>query len=202
MELRLLEIGISIFVAAMLMILHELPKTFVYFCTTAIEGKKQPWRKIFYLKNYLDPIGLLLFSVSYAGFSKPYMFRIQSRKKNILLGITGFFTLFVIFSLSVWQLRCGYGLRELQLKDGGLGLIIGQLFWIYMAFFSGSLFLVNLFPVSVFDMGLLIAGGSARHYLGIIQNDLLIKIILMFAIAIGLIKHFSFEMVKGILAFQ
>lgn len=199
MGLRLLEIGVSIFVAGILMVMHELPKTFVYFCTSAKEGKKQPWRRMFYVGNYLDPVGILLFSVSYAGFSKPYMFRIQSRKKNILLGITGFLNLVLIFCLSVWQLKGVYGLHALQLEDGSLSWMIRQLFWLYMAFFSASMFLVNLFPISIFDMGLLIAGVSARHYLGIIQNDLLIKIVLMFSIAVGLVKHFSFGMVKWLL---
>ncbi|MBQ1393889.1 MAG: hypothetical protein IIY81_10255, partial [Lachnospiraceae bacterium] len=69
------------------------------------------------------------------------------------------------------------------------------------AILSVSMFFVNLFPISVFDMGLCIAGVSSKHYLGIIKSDMLIKIILMLAIAVGVIRYFALETVKMILAF-
>lgn len=198
--MQFIEVAISFAAAAVLMVLHEFPKAFLYLFTTTIEGRRQPLKRIFCLQNYIDPIGMILSIVSYAGFSKPYMFRIQNPKKNLLLGITGFLTLGGIFVGAVSVLKYGYQLSELKVS-GTDGLHIAmQLFWIYMAVFSVSMFIVNLFPVSVFDMGLLIAGISARHYLGVIKNDIWIKIVLIFAIAVGVVRYFSFGLIRVLLA--
>ena len=200
MKLQLLEVAISILVAVLLMILHEFPKAFLYSLMTSLEGRRQPWRRVFCLHNYIDPIGVILSVVSYAGFSKPYMYRIQSSKKNLLLSIVGFFSLAGIFFVSVWNLKCFCQLSELQITGIGIKNIAIQLFWIYMAVLSASMFFLNLFPVSVFDMGLFIAGISARHYLGIIKNDIWIKIVLLFAISVGVVRYFSFGLVRVLLA--
>lgn len=200
MELQLLEVVISFLVGGVIMVLHEFPKTFLYFVSTTIEGRKKYWYRLFYLHNYIDPIGMILSVVSYAGFSKPYMFRIQSQKKNLLLGITGFVTLGTTFICSIWVLRYTCHLSALEITGIGIHEIVKQLFWIYMAVLSASMFFVNLFPVSVFDMGLLIAGSSPRYYFGIIKNDVLIKIVLFFAIAVGVIRYFSFGVVRVLLA--
>lgn len=200
MKLQLLEVAISILVAVLLMILHEFPKAFLYSLMTSLEGRRQPWRRVFCLHNYIDPIGVILSVVSYAGFSKPYMYRIQSSKKNLLLSIVGFFSLAGIFFVSVWNLKYFCQLSELQITGIGIKNIAIQLFWIYMAVLSASMFFLNLFPVSVFDMGLFIAGISARHYLGIIKNDIWIKIVLLFAISVGVVRYFSFGLVRVLLA--
>ena len=200
MKLQLLEVAISILVAVLLMILHEFPKAFLYSLMTSLEGRRQHWRRVFCLHNYIDPIGVILSVVSYVGFSKPYMYRIQSSKKNLLLSIVGFFSLAGIFFVSVWNLKCFCQLSELQITGIGIKNIAIQLFWIYMAVLSASMFFLNLFPVSVFDMGLFIAGISARHYLGIIKNDIWIKIVLLFAISVGVVRYFSFGLVRVLLA--
>lgn len=199
MKLQLLEVAISILVAGLLMILHEFPKAFLYSLMTSLEGRKQPWKRVFCVHNYIDPIGVILSVVAYAGFSKPYMYRIQSSKKNLFLSMVGFFTLVGIFFVSLWELKYSLQLSELQVTGRGIKNIAIQLFWIYMAVLSASLFFVNLFPVSIFDMGLFIAGISARHYLGIIKNDIWIKIVLLFAIAVGVIRYFSFGLVRVLL---
>ena len=175
--------------------MHEFPKAFLYSLMTSLEGRRQPWRRVFCLHNYIDPIGVILSVVSYAGFSKPYMYRIQSSKKNLLLSIAGFFSLASIFMFSVWNLKYSCQMSELQITGRGIKEIVTQLFWVYMAVLSASMFFVNLFPVSVFDMGLFIAGVSARHYLGIIKNDIWIKVVLLFSIAVGVVRYFSFGLV-------
>ena len=91
-------------------------------------------------------------------------------------------------------------MQNLSVTVTGFSAITAELFWIYMAALSAGMFLINLFPVSIFDMGLCIAGVSSRHYLGIIKNDMLIKVILMLAIAMGVIRYFAFGIVKLMLA--
>ena len=199
MKMQILEVVISIFVICLLMILHEFPKTLVYFLMTAEKGKKESWKKIFYLHRYIDPVGIIFGAVSYAGFSKPYMFRIQSQTKNKILGGIGFLTLIIIFIGSVCVLKFRYSLLGLTVIEHNITQIILQMFWIYMTILSGGMLLVNMFPVSVLDMGLLIAGTSPRHYLGIIKSDSIIKIILIFASAIGMIKYFSVGAINFIL---
>lgn len=49
-------------------------------------------------------------------------------------------------------------------------------------------FVVNLFPVSTFDMGLVVAGASPQNYLGIIKADSSIKLILMLVFILNLIN--------------
>lgn len=56
-----------------------------------------------------------------------------------------------------------------------------------MYIISINMLIVNLFPVSTFDMGLLIAGRSPSKYFSIIRNDFLIKILLILSILFGII---------------
>lgn len=178
------------------MVLHEFPKTLCYFFMSDRDDRKRCISKMFYLHKYVDPIGVILGVVAYAGFSKPYMYRIQNQKKNFLLGSIGIFILLGVFSISVYVLKYEFFLQNLILTGKSLQEVLIQLFWIYMAILSGGMLLVNLFPVSVFDMGLLIAGCSARHYLGIIKNDMIIKVVLLFSMVIGLIREIVFSVIS------
>ncbi|MCI8410214.1 MAG: hypothetical protein HFJ09_13245 [Lachnospiraceae bacterium] len=199
MKLKLLELAVSVFVILLLMILHEFPKTVCYCLMSDKEDRKRCISKMFYFHKYVDPIGAVLGVVAYTGFSKPYMYRIQNQKKNFLLGSVGILSLLGIFSVSVYILKCEFFLQDLTLTGESLQAVLIQLFWFYMAVLSGGMLLVNLFPVSVFDMGLLIAGCSARHYLGIIRNDMIIKIVLLFSMVIGLIRNIVFSIISFVL---
>lgn len=181
------------------MILHEFPKTVCYCLMSDKEDRKRCVSKMFCFYKYIDPIGLILGVVAYTGFSKPYMYRIQNQKKNFLLGSIGILTLLGIFSVSVYILKYKFFLQDLTLTGESVRVVLIQLFWFYMAVLSGGMLLVNLFPVSVFDMGLLIAGCSARHYLGIIRNDMIIKIVLLFSMVIGLIRKIVFSIISFVL---
>ena len=198
--MQIMEIGIAVLVAGIVMVLHEFPKSLFFFCCAPAEEKRKLRGKIFKLHQYIDPVGLLLSVTSCAGFSKPFMFRVRSQKKNLMMGISGFCVLIFLFLSAVYMLRTKYGLVALQVDEIGLWQIAEQLFWIYLAILSGSMFLVNLFPVSVFDMGLLIAGTSASRYFRIVQMDTVIKIILLLAIALDIIRYFTVCGVEGLLA--
>lgn len=200
MKLKVLELAVSVFVILFLMILHEFPKTVCCWFLLEKENGKHGMPKMFHLHKYLDPIGGILGVVAYAGFSKPYMFRLRSPKKNLLIGSIGILVLLGIFSVSICVLKNENISQNIILTGESLQTVLIQLFWIYMAILSGGMLLVNLFPVSVFDMGLLIAGCSARHYLGIIKNDMIIKSVLLFSMAIGLIRRIVFAIISFFLA--
>lgn len=198
--MQIVELLMAIFTAAIIMVLHEFPKAVYYCISSEIRTSKHWWKKIVCLHRYIDPIGILLAVVSYAGFSKPLMFRVQDQKKNLKMGIIGFVCLLFTCFFSTVVLKYYYGMQKLSVTATGFSAIAVELFWIYMAALSAGMFLINLFPVSIFDMGLCIAGVSSRHYLGIIKNDMLIKVILMLAIAMGVIRYFAFWIVELILA--
>ena len=200
MRLQLLEISMAVAAAIVVMIVHELPKAILFLVTTRGEDQRRIRKHACMLYHYIDPIGLLLSVVSFAGFSKPLMLRVHSQKKNLAMGITGLLTLAVLFVTAVSYLKVSCHMQQMQVSAVGITKIAEQLFFIYLAVLSGSMFLVNLFPISIFDMGLLIAGVSARNYFNMIKSDTLVKGILIFAIAIGIIRFFSFESVKMLLA--
>lgn len=199
MKLKILELVVSVFVILLLMVFHEFPKTLCYYLMSNKEDRRRCISKMYHINQYIDSIGVILGVVAYAGFSKPYMYRIQNPKKNILLGSVGIVTLLGIFSVSVFVLKYEICMMDLTITGQGWQEMVIQLFWIYMAVLSGGMLLVNLFPVSVFDMGLLIAGCSPRHYWGIIKNDVFIKIILLFSMAIGLIRRIVFCIISYLL---
>lgn len=198
--MQLLEIFMAVAAAIVVMIVHELPKAILFLVTTKGVNQKKIRKHACMVYHYIDPIGLVLSVICFAGFSKPLMLRVRSQKKNLAMGITGLLMLVFLFVVSVGYLKMYYHMRQLEVSVVGVTKIAEQLFYIYLAVLSGSMFLVNLFPVSVLDMGMLIAGVSARNYLNMIKNDTFVKGILIFAIAVGMIRFFSFESVKMLLA--
>ena len=194
MKLQLLEVAASILAAILIMILHEVPKSLLFLFrrrseeTTKEEKNKWKWSSAFLVHHYIDPIGLILCITTFGGFSKPYMFRIRDRKTNCMLGILGFFDLFSIYVFSMCVLFWKYHVVEPDDMGhivGNIGYCFGKLFWIYMGILSLGILFINLFPISVFDMGLIIAGKSPRAYLMMIQKDSFVKIVVLFVMAIG-----------------
>lgn len=194
MKLQLLEVAASILAAILIMILHEMPKSLLFLWrrrseeTTIEEKNKWRWSGAFLVHHYIDPIGLILCVTTYGGFSKPYMFRIRDRKTNCILGLLGFFDLFCIYAFSIYILSWKYHVTvpgDVESIVGSTWYCFGKLFWIYMSILSIGIFLINLFPVSVFDMGLIIAGKSPRAYLAMIQKDSFVKIVALLTMAVG-----------------
>ena len=192
MKRLILEIVICLVAAALLMVLHELFKAVIFVLLRGKENDKQSIKRrgIWKLWRYIDPLGLVLAVTCYVPVSKPFMFRIRDKKTNLIIGISGLVFLAVIFFGSVQMLHIIYGTNAnaaAALNSSG-NRMAGILFWQYMQMLSFDYFIVNLFPVSTFDMGHIIAGKSARIYLGIIKADTQIKLLLILTLFLNLIN--------------
>ena len=192
MKRLILEIVICLVAAVLLMVLHELFKAVIFVLLRVKENNKQiiKRRGIWKLWRYIDPVGLVLAVTCYVPVSKPFMFRITEKKTNLIIGISGLMFLAVIFFGSVQMLHIIYGTNAnaaAALNSSG-NRRAGILFWQYMQMLSFDYFIVNLFPVSTFDMGHIIAGKSARIYLGIIKADTQIKLLLILTLFLNLIN--------------
>ncbi len=192
MKRLILEIVICLVAAVLLMVLHELFKAVIFVLLRVKENNKQiiKRRGIWKLWRYIDPVGLVLAVTCYVPVSKPFMFRIRDKKTNLIIGISGLVFLAVIFFGSVQMLHIIYGTNAnaaAVLNSSG-NRRAGILFWQYMQMLSFDYFIVNLFPVSTFDMGHIIAGKSARIYLGIIKADTQIKLLLILTLFLNLIN--------------
>lgn len=187
----LLETTICIVAASLLMIYHELMKVAAY-CICKRPGigagKKHCYWKVW---RYIDPVGLILAVISYAPISKPYYFRIREKKNNRILGIVGFVSLLVAVAASVLVLRQVYGgldgINQLTITHWSQKIF--PIFWQYMALLSMGMLLANLFPVSTFDMGLLIAGYSSGAYLGLIKSDRVVKSLFLLVLLVDMIHY-------------
>lgn len=192
MREQLLALVILCFSGIFVMIIHELPKTIVYYIRNK-NRKKGDLKKVFRLYQYIDPIGMIFTIAAGCCFSKPYMYRIKEKKTNLILGITGFSSLAVLFFC------CCVGLR--MLLESGLALSLDNvsnaavsiltIFLLNLASLSLSMFLLNLFPISTFDLGLIIAAKSPSKYFSIIRNDSTIKVIMLLCILFGLVKRIN-----------
>ena len=192
MKRLILEIVICLVAAVLLMVLHELFKAVIFVLLRVKENNKQiiKRRGIWKLWRYIDPVGLVLAVTCYVPVSKPFMFRIRDKKTNLIIGISGLMFLAVIFFGSVQMLHIIYGTNAnaaAALNSSG-NRRAGILFWQYMQMLCFDYFIVNLFPVSTFDMGHIIAGKSARIYLGIIKADTQIKLLLILTLFLNLIN--------------
>lgn len=193
MEKQLIEILAILIAGSIIMIVHELPKAIVYNMNNKEQSLKQK-NAIFKVFNYIDPIGLIFCVTTHTGFSKPYMYRIKEKKTNFLLGITGFVSLIIIFAISLTLVKVNAGKNSSFTSYSNIDFFFKYLIYSimnYTTLISISMIFVNLFPVSTFDMGLLIAGKSPDKYFSIIKNDYYIKMILIFAIIFGIIETFS-----------
>lgn len=192
MKRLILEIVICLVAAVLLMVLHELFKAVIFVLLRVKENNKQiiKRRGIWKLWRYIDPVGLVLAVTCYVPVSKPFMFRIRDKKTNLIIGISGLVFLAVIFFGSVQMLHIIYGTNAnaVAVLNSSGNRRAGILFWQYMQMLSFDYFIVNLFPVSTFDMGHIIAGKSARIYLGIIKADTQIKLLLILTLFLNLIN--------------
>lgn len=192
MNIIFVEILVCIFCAALLMVYHELLKAAVYVVLRKKQGiYKKPSSKVLWIWKYIDPIGLIFSVCCFVPISKPHMFRIRDKKTNLILGLVGFMSLIFAFVGSVVCLHIFYGgLEGIKANaDSDMLYKIGKLFWLFLAMLSFNMFIANMFPVSTFDMGLIIAGFSSRHYLQIIKSDSHIKLIFLLTLFLDLIHY-------------
>lgn len=198
----ILEWFVCALAAAVLMIVHELSKAAVYMGIQKAKGNKRTYtHSIWALHRYLDPVGIILSITSGVTFSKPFMFRIQDKKVNRILGIIGFMVLLLMFAGSMAALKLHvFGVSGMTtLEERGVLIKCITLYIQYTAILSLGMLLTNLFPVSTFDMGLLIASVSSQKYLGIIRMDALIKIIFIVTVFLDLIYYGSYRLIHLLL---
>ena len=196
------ETIICILSAALIMIIHELSKAAAYIFMRkrqqqSIVGSEHIW----HVWRYIDPVGIILAVTCFVPVSKPHMFRIRDKLTNKVLGITGFAVLLILFIFSVFLLNTGnLGIGNIVAAGGILGRFT-SIFLQYTAILSFDMFIVNMFPISTFDMGLLIAGASSGRYLQIIKADSLIKLILLLTLMLDLIHFGCIKLLRVILNF-
>lgn len=202
MQEIILEWFVCAFAAMVLMIVHELSKAVVYMAIQRLKGNKRTYsHSIWELHRYIDPVGLVLSVTSNVAFSKPFMFRIQDKKVNRILGITGFGVLLLCFAGSMAAIKLHvFGVSGMTVLEGkGILVKVTTLFIQYMAILSLGMIIANLFPVSTFDMGLLIAGVSAKKYLGIIKMDAVIKLIFVVTLFLNFFYYGSYRLINLLL---
>ncbi len=167
----------SLFATLLIMIAHEIPKTLVY---NVQLQRKIPMSRVIYLPQYIDPIGVLFCTFSLAGFSKPFRYEIKEKKKATYIGLIGLLSLLLCMIGAYLMYRYFYtGIKiDQALNDMSMSNRFSYYFICYSLLISFSMFIVNLFPVSAFDMGLIIAGRSLQSFIHIIRMDTIMKITL------------------------
>lgn len=189
MKEQILQLVTLVIAGIIVMILHELPKSIIYNIKNKEQSPKTK-RNIYKLIHYIDPIGLILCITTFTGFSKPYMYRIKEKKTNLMLGITGFISLFIIFLSSVFIWKIYYPVGDTYSYSTTVEWAIKNFpnyFFQFLSVISINMLLINLIPISTFDIGLIIAGKSPSKYFSIIRNDYLIKMILILTIVFRII---------------
>lgn len=193
MKEQILGVVSAIIAGIIIMILHELPKTIVYYAMDE-EAKKVPFRNVLKLHHYIDPIGLIFCVTSFAGFSKPYMYKIKERNVNRAMGITGFLSLGILFFVNLLLLK---GVFCARVSDAGMlqGKVSGDVSLFFMnlcfhfAFLSLGMLIVNLFPIVFFDMGNLLAGTKPIMLDAFIRKDFLLKLCLLALLILGVLTQ-------------
>lgn len=185
----LIETGSCLVAAMLMMIWHEVIRLIVYACCQRSVHcfRTTPWK----VWRYIDPIGLILSLTSCVPISKPYFYRVRDPITNRRLGVAGLVSLLMVFAGSILVLRFGYGgvkgLDHLVIHHWWQS--IAPIFVQYLAMLSFGMFVANLFPVSTFDMGLLIAGTSPTGYLGMLKVDGTVKLIFVLVLLFDLIHY-------------
>lgn len=178
--------------AMIVMVLHELPKSIVYCARNKSADHNHTIWKVW---HYIDPVGLIFSVTNYSGFSKAYMFRVRNKTTNVWLGITGYLSLITMFMTGIIVLRCQYGglsgIQEIGTGEFSLFYYAGCVFWQCLCLNSMGMLLVNLFPISTFDMGLLIAGAFPSKYMALLQSDVMYKIAVILLIVLDVFRYLS-----------
>ncbi len=195
----LIQIVASLFAALLVMILHEIPKAMVYRLQSQ---KKVSLIKVLYLPQYIDPIGLIFCVLSLAGFSKPYRYEIKEKKNASYIGITGLLCLLLCTVVAYFAYSVCYGGLQIDqlLVDMDISQRFNYYFICYILLISLGMFVVNLFPISAFDMGLIIAGKSTESFIHIIRSDTFIKIALFIVLFTEIIPILGIRMINLLLS--
>ncbi|MDF2587203.1 MAG: hypothetical protein K0S41_1044 [Anaerocolumna sp.] len=200
MTIQLIRLLASIIAGGIVMIIHEFPKALIYNLMNPNQEKNRK-RNIYKLHHYIDPIGMILCATNQAGFSKPYMYRIKDKKTNLILGITGFISLLITFAISISVLKFGIGMGSNFAYSESISMVqlILQCILVYIALISLSMTIVNLFPISTFDIGLILAGTNPKQFYNIIRYDYFVKMILLLVVLFQLLTSLSTFIMSALL---
>ncbi|MDK2809178.1 MAG: hypothetical protein PWP24_1915 [Clostridiales bacterium] len=181
MGLKLLSIASLLLASCVVMILHEIPKTVLFFY---FEKKPRLGKNLRKSYQFIDPIGLIFSLTGFCGFSKSYMLRTKRDKNNLYLGLAGFIMLLLLTAGGF--LICRFAFIEVDMSH--YFSVFWFMFFQYISITAFGMFFVNLFPLMTFDMGLVIAAKSREKYFSIIRNDYLIKMIFILCALLGIIR--------------
>lgn len=178
---------ISILLASItVMLIHEIPKTMVYMHLNPLQRSLRK-SSIFNIRQYIDPIGLILMITTKVGFSKPYNYRIKDKKTNLVIGVVGISSLiiFILFVISFF-----IGLKNIQIKNSYIILFI-EIFFENCLYLSIAMLIINILPITPLDMSHIIANKSPSMYFKIYQNEKLYQLLLMILIIFGVINSIT-----------
>ncbi len=189
---------IAIVAAFFVMIIHELCKSIAYAIYIKIYNKKYNKKEkcegLFKVHRYIDPVGTIFAATSNGIFSKQYPFVIRSRKASFLIGLAGYVSMALLFLVTIVCYRTFFG-HDIVLSDDQMVLyylIKGTKYIMeFVAYFSATLFLVNLYPISTFDISLIVATFSPMVYLKIRKYDIFFKLIFFILSLIGIFSTFG-----------
>ena len=188
----LIEAASLLLASALVMILHELPKSVMYVMTSRhcrAGDKRQIWK----LHRYIDPVGWILFMTCHAGCSRPYPYRLKEKDTNIAIGLTGFLALGVMimggYALNYFKVFYMPGALSWE-AQGVLRQFMIQANW-YFNYAAVVLLIVNLIPVISSDISLLIIALSPKQLIPLLKNDTMIKGLFVIAAVFGWISQLA-----------
>ena len=179
---------IAVIIAAIIvMVFHEFSKTFVYALYMKKEKLNYKQYSFFKFWKYIDPIGVILAVVGCGIFSKQYPYLIKSKRAAIGIGLTGYLSMFLLAIMSTISynnfltfLKINSYLNLGDLNQHYMLLAVGFLYILqYTAIFSMTMIGVNLFPLTSFDISLILAGCAPNIFSKIRKYDAVLKLLFM-----------------------
>lgn len=186
---KLVYIIITMTGGIFLMIIHELMKNIVYYF---LKKKKVP-KDLFYIWKNIDLVGIITTLAMYTPFSKQYRYTISDKKTAMTVGVTGISTLLIINVSCVAVLRCCF--KEYILETGHFSTdnlkYYLYLFLLNLVMLSMAMLLANLFPITCFDMGLIVLGSNSKNRSSIIIFDGFLKLMFFLMVALRVFLNAS-----------
>lgn len=191
----IINLAINLICGVIVMIVHELPKALAAHFLT------HPLHKPNHIKwvppaKYIDPIGLIMFTVSSSvGWQKPYEYNpnklVDKHKSLIPIMLAGQLTtlLFMILMVPFWTMTLRMDVSPYIMY------VFRQL--VIMNF---MLFFVNLLPVPPLDMSYIVYAYSPNNYFKLIQNQRYIHSAFILVIAIGILEQFGLGILDFLLS--
>ena len=184
---------LSLVAAIIVMIVHEIPKSIAYLYLNPLQ-KMQNRKSIFKLRQYIDPIGLILFVTTGAGFSKPFAYRIKDKKTNLILGVCGFCTNIICILILISM----YIIFNSTLDNNIINVYL-LTFIVILLKLNISMLLINLLPITPFDMSHIIASKSPSTYFKIYQYEKNLQLLMLVLMWMGFLDIASNVIVRSLI---